>query len=61
MYCFRENSNFPFSNQTIITLGLILVSSKKKAYKPRLKNFEKRARRIKYYTLGFQKEALRLK
>jgi hypothetical protein len=24
MYCFRENSNFPFSNQKIITLGIDL-------------------------------------
>jgi hypothetical protein len=25
MYCFRENSNFPFSNQKIITLVYVLI------------------------------------
>ena len=25
MYCFRENSNFPFSNQKIITLAVIIT------------------------------------
>jgi hypothetical protein len=33
MYCFRENSNFPFSNQKIITLSIVSKVLEKAVYK----------------------------